>query len=464
MSPDTLGSALRTLVDDVDDVDDGAATPAADELWAGGRRRRRTARLVPLVAAACVAALVTVALWPADAPRASVPAVTFDDDGYARLTAYPSAIPKPPLTSENVRPGVTAAVLVEADDPTVFHTVSPAGVVQRLTLPQVATGAPPSLSPDGRWLARGPAITDLVGGGTVPSPDVLAQLAGTLRSTPGGPARWAPDSSRVFVSAPNRGEPRSAGLVLGTDGSMTEVPLIDGSGDAMVAGWIDKDTVLAFVGFADGTASLSGRTWRVGDPSWKESIVDVQWPSDGTLDGAELSSVRTDLSPDGTLLLLTRKLTDSGTGVLSSTQAALFDGQTGRPLGIPDAAGRLGPVPEATGPYLEWGGWGCRPAWRNGMPVTTDDRIRKAVIALGDDLVSVSGRYGSACVGFAGNELRGTPEFDSTAVWQERLWVWGGRLLVLVGIGALVWWFTRRRSWNEGAGSGPAPYFLPTRG
>ena len=50
------------------------------------------------------------------------------------------------------------------------------------------------------------------------------------------------------------------------------------------------------------------------------------------------------------------------------------------------------------------------------------------------------------------------------AVWQERLWVWGGRLLVLLGIGTLVWWFTRRRSWNEGAGPGPAPYFLPSRG
>jgi hypothetical protein len=222
--------------------------------------------------------------------------------------------------------------------------------------------------------------------------------------------------------------------------------------------------VLAFVGFGDGAASLSGRTWRVGDPSWKESIVDVQWPSDGTLDGSELSSVRTDLSPDGRLLLLTRKLTDSGTGVLNSTQAALFDGKTGRPLGIPDAEGRFGPVPEVGGPYLEWGGWGCRPAWRNGLPVATDDRIRKAVIALGDDLVSVSSRYGSPCVAFAGNELRGEPVADTAAVWQERLWVWGGRLLVLLGIGTLIWWFTRRRSWNEGAGSGPVPYFLPTRG
>ena len=53
MSPETLGTALRDLVDD---VEDGMAAPLASELWAGGRRRRRTARLVPAVAAACVAA------------------------------------------------------------------------------------------------------------------------------------------------------------------------------------------------------------------------------------------------------------------------------------------------------------------------------------------------------------------------------------------------------------------------
>ena len=124
---------------------------------------------------------------------------------------------------------------------------------------------------------------------------------------------------------------------------MTEVPLLDGGAVPRVAGWMDRDTVLAFVvGFAAGEAILSGRTWRVGDPSWKESIVDVQWPNDGSLDDSEMASVRADLSPDGTLLLLTRKITDTGTGVLEATQAALFDAQTGRPLGIPDAAGRFG--------------------------------------------------------------------------------------------------------------------------
>ncbi len=461
MSPDRLGTALHDLVDD---VEDGLATPVADELWSGGRRRRRTARLIPVVAAACVAALVTVALWPAGAPRASVPAVTFDDDGYGRLKAYPSAIPKPPFVPSTARPGVTAAVVAQEGDTLSLYAVSPEGVPRRLLVPDVQGSIRPAVSPDGRWLSQGGVLSDLVGGATVPAESVRAELEST-RAPMSGSAWWSPDSRRVYVDGINEGTPRSSGYVVGTDGTVTEAPLLDGGAVPRVAGWMDRDTVLAFVvGFADGEAILSGRTWRVGDPSWKESIVDVQWPNDGSLDDSEMASVRADLSPDGTLLLLTRKITDTGTGVLEATQGALFDGQTGRPLGIPDAAGRFGPVPEATGPYLEWGGWGCRPAWRNGLPVTTDDRIRRAVIALGDDLVSVSGRYGAACVAFAGNELRGAPEVDSVAVWQERLWVWGGRLLVLLGIGTLVWWFTRRRSWNEGAGPGPAPYFLPSRG
>ena len=460
MSPDRLGTALHDLVDD---VENGVVTPIADELWAGGRRRRRTARVVPAVAAACVAALVTVALWPADAPRASAPAVTIDEDGYGRLTAYPSAIPKPPFVPSTARPGVTAAVVAQEGDTLTLYAVSPNGAPHRLLVPAVGDATRPALSPDGRWLSQGGVLSDLVGGTTMPTASVRAQLEST-RAPASGPAWWSPDSRRVYVDGINEGTPRSTGYVVGTDGTVTEAPLLAGGVVPRVAGWIDRDTVLVFVGFADGTASLSGRTWRVGDPSWKESIVDVEWPSDGTLDGSEMASVRTDLSPDGARLLLTRKITDSGTRVLEATQAALFDAQTGRPLGIPDAVGRFGPVPEAAGPYLEWGGWGCRPAWRNGLPVTTDDRIRQAVIALGDDLVSVSGRYGSPCVAFAGNELRGTPEVDSTAVWQELLWVWGGRLLVLLGIGALVWWFTRRRSWNEGTGSGPVPYFLPNRG
>jgi len=45
-----------------------------------------------------------------------VPAVQLDD-GVARLTAYPSATPKPPFISATGRPGVTTAVVGSAAGP-----------------------------------------------------------------------------------------------------------------------------------------------------------------------------------------------------------------------------------------------------------------------------------------------------------------------------------------------------------
>ena len=213
------------------------------------------------------------------------------------------------------RPGVTAAVVAQEGDTLSLYAVSPEGAPRRLLVPDVQGSIRPAVSPDGRWLSQGAVLSDLIGGATVPAESVRAELEST-RAPMSGPAWWSPDSRRVYVDGINEGTPRSSGYVVGTDGTVTEAPLLDGGAVPRVAGWMDRDTVLAFVvGFADGEAILSGRTWRVGDPSWKESIVDVQWPDDGSLDDSEMASVRADLSPDGTLLLLTRKITDTGTGV-----------------------------------------------------------------------------------------------------------------------------------------------------
>ena len=167
MSPDRLGTALRDLVDD---VEQGVAPPAAGELWAGGRRRRRTARLVPVLAAACVAALVALVVWPSGGPQASVPAVTIDGDGYARLTSYPSAIPKPPFIPASARPGITAAVLADRGDTArAVRRVAGRGGAPASQLPDGDSSAPRPCRPTAAGWRRGPQLTDLVGGGTVPS-------------------------------------------------------------------------------------------------------------------------------------------------------------------------------------------------------------------------------------------------------------------------------------------------------
>ncbi|HET7820245.1 MAG TPA: hypothetical protein VFL10_01865 [Ornithinibacter sp.] len=461
MSPETLGSALRDLVDD---VEAGSAPPDTTVLWAGGRRRRRTARLVPLLAAACVAALVGLLVWPGGAPRASVPAVGVDDTGAVRLTAYPSAIPKPPFIGTPGRPGLTAAVLTEESDPNRLYAVSPGGHVTRLGLPEAPLGyaALPSLSPDGRWVARGFVLTDLLRGVTLPSPAARQGLSST-RMPSEQPAWWSPDSRRAYVDSTNQGEITSSGLVVATDGTLTEAPLLGGGRIPVVAGWLDDDTVLAFVDVGEpGSVRLEGRTWRVGDPSWEVSAPDVEPNADGEV-ADESGIVRAALSPDRTRVLVTEALTDAATSQVANTRATIHDARTGANVGMsePGVSGVGTTAPAVTS--VTWDGWRCRPAWRAGSPLITDRTIRTMTPLVEGGPVQVSTRYAQPCVAFAGDELLGVPTADPAQVWREHLWVWGGRLLVLLSLVGLVRWFTRRRGWRAGSAA-PGPPFLPSRG
>ena len=450
MSPDQLGAALRGLVDD---VEGGQAPPVAEALWVRGRRRRRTARLVPAVAAACVAGLVGLLVLPAGHPRASVPAVQIDVDGAARLTAYPDVIAKPPFLTETARPGVTAAIVPGSDQLAPVHAVSPTGVVTRVPLPLDASGllGTPSLSPDGRWVARGPVLTDLVTGAAVPSRADQARLA-DARTPTTEPSWWSPDSRRVFVATFNDGVPRSAGLVVGIDGSTTEVPLVAGGVAPIVAGWLDDASLLVFLDLGPGTSRLEGRTWRVGDDAWQVSDADVEWSTVDELEAPEDEIVRASLSPDRSRVLLTRSVADPDPTGLQSTRAMMFDSSTGAQIGMPDGDGVLDSASWAPGSYVEWGGWGCRPAWRHGEPVVTDDvTIRTATASRGDPLVAVSSGYGEPCVAFSGNELRGTPVTNHVALWQERLWTWGVPILgfAVVALGLWVWSRRHQNAWRE---------------
>lgn len=443
MSTDHLGTALRTLVDE---VEEGVVPPASGDLWAGGRRRRRTARLVPVLAVACVLALVGLLVWPSGQRSASVPAVGVDDSGVVRLTSYPSSIPRPPFIESTDRPGVTAAVVTERADTVQLYAVSPRGAVTRLELPDapLGTSPQPALSPDGRWLARGYVITDLVAGVTLPSIPVRQELeASRMPAEVAG--WWSPDSRRVYVESTNQGEPTSSGLVADTGGSLSEAPLLGGGQVPVIAGWLDDQTVLAFLAMGPGTSRLEGWTWRLGDPEWAVASPDIEWQTD-EIEGP----VGVGLSPDRSRLLVTTAVTDSETGELDRTAGMLVDRGSGNLLGMPDAAGSLSPAPDGASSG-DWAGWGCRPAWQGQRPVQTDGPVRFAPGEFGEDVVTVSSRYGNACVTFAGDELRGEAVSGTADVWKERLWVWGGRALILLAVIGAVRWFTRGRSWRDGS-------------
>ena len=449
MSPDRLGTALRDLVDD---VEEGMAPPVAGELWAGGRRRR-TARLVPALAAACVAALLALVVWPTGAPRASVPAV--QPDVTQRLTTYPSAIPMSPLTESTTAPGVTAA-FVPGDRAGGGHAVSPQGVVTEVTLPleDHVAGTEPVLSPDGRWLARGPSVADLMTGAAVSTSQEQVELGRTW--VPDHDSWWSPDSRRVFYGAFDQGVPRYGGVVVGTDGSTITVPLVGEGLVPVFAGWLDEQTLLALVDIGSGQTVLQAHTWRLGDVAWVVSEAFVSWPPTD-LDGDETSQeLRATLSPDGSRLLMTALVTDPGNAQNVHTQAMMFDPVTGAQLGMPQSDGVVDPERWAPGSFVEWEGWGCRPAWHDGLPVVTEGGVTGFVDtdlggvidgSVGSELVSVSGRYDEPCVAFAGDELRGTPMVDSAAVWQERGMIWGGVLLLIGLLVVVVRWVRRERRW-----------------
>ena len=460
MSPDHLGTALRDLVDDLDGV---VAPPPPAELWAGGRRRRRTARLVPVLVAAWVAALVALVVWPGGAPRASVPAVRVDADGAARLTAYPDVIAQPPFPPQTATPGVTAALVPDRAFPsglgaptagTHVYAISPVGAVRKVALPPDGSGllGTPSLSPDGRWVARGPVLTDLVTGAAVPAAAQQARL-GRDRTPVGEASWWSPDSARAFVAVFDQGTPRSAGLVVGTDGSTVEVPAVEGGITPVFAGWLDDDTLLALLDLGPDTSRLETRTWTIGEAAWRAGAV-VSW---GVGD-SENDRLRALLSPDGARLLLTTTRSEPAdqpeVSQVVGTNAMMFDPRTGAQLGMPSDDGVVDASRWAPGTFVGWEGWGCRSAWKDGLPVITDGEVRGFVDTGRDGvvdgkadyrLVDVSSAYGEPCVAFAGSELRGTPVTNHVALWQERLWTWG---LPIVVIGLLVlagWGLSRRK-------------------
>lgn len=450
MSPDRLGTALRDLVDD---ADHDLAPPVAVDLWAAGRRRRVRAVAVPALVMACVAALVALTLWPAGVPRASVPAVRVDDGGTARLTAYPDVIAKPPSIPTTAAPGVTAA-LVPSGDAASTYAVSPAGVVRRLApsaQPRYFFEPAPSLSPDGRWMADGFALTDLVRGTSVTTPAVLGRLEQRW-GPPQEPGWWSPNSRLLFIGAFNQGTPVASGVVMGLDGTTTEVPLVEGGLQATFAGWLDDRTLYALLDLGPGTTRLEVRTWSLGEQAWAAPGTVLSWRDDVEGDTEMLQAL---LSPDGQRLLLTSPVTDPGSNALDQTDAMMFDPRTGAQLGMPLADGSLDPTSWSPGTAVSWEGWGCRPAWHDGLPVVTDGGVTGFVDRLGGlvdgsshrELVAVSSGYGGACVAFAGNELRGAPVTNHLAVWQERLWTWGVPLLLVVLLGGVIWWMLRRRNY-----------------
>lgn len=431
---DTLSRALDGLSTGL--VGEDPPSPEPRPLWRRGVRQRWRERGVAAAVLAVAAALVAVGTLPLGGEPSTLPAT--GPDGLP--TSYPARVAMPFGTGATSAPGVSALALpAERDGRRVVWAVGPTGAVRRvLSGPARFDGAAPadadsvSLSPDGRWLASSGGVHDLVSGrvAAVELGTRLRQVQNSLRGRP----FWAPDSRRVYLPGESA-LPPSAGVVLdAVSGQAWVVPPPEGGPAAVSAGWRDTSSLVALWRTGPDTHRVS--TWTVGDDGWREGPT-ITWA--GPTTDTPLAAA---VSPGGRSVLLLDQV-EGADGSGPRTRAGLFDLGTGASAGSP----------------TEWSGWGCRPAWRDGVPVATDDLAFRLAGGGSDPLVRVSSALGAdGCPAVAGDVLRGRPVAASGAVWAERARSWGVPLGVLVTLGLALWWSGRGRRWMRPTGRLPFVY------
>ncbi|MDO5504086.1 MAG: hypothetical protein Q4G67_13010 [Actinomycetia bacterium] len=414
-----LRDSLRDLADERAADVDLHLPPSADVLWSAGVRRRRTSRMLT-VGGAALLTLVLVGLGalltgglrglPSLTPAAA------DDPAATELMSFPDYVPKPLRIADLAdRPGLRTAAITDGQDGGVF-LVDQVGSVTTVGPAAAETAGPAALSPDGRWFSRGFDIVDLLSGEALQY-DIRGEVA-HQRTMVSYPAPWTPASTRAYIDSVNQGDPESMGIVVDTaTGRTSAVPLIrvrervDVQASGGMAGWLDDDTLLAFVPAGDG--HLQGWTWRLGDAQWTPSQLRLAWDRSA----ADSAGTSVSLTPDRSALLV------GASGDASAAQLLLFDAVTGALLET-----------VATGDRAAGQTQPCAPAFRDGRPVLTQDGAAR-LASEGEEIMVVSDRYAAACIAFAGNDIQGQPLDRSWARVSEYLWL---GIPVLLGAGVLL--------------------------
>ncbi len=444
---DGLARELEALAHHL--TDGPSPTPSPSDVWRSGARRRWRTRGLALGAGAAAVALVASAVVSVGGAPRSMPATGPGEP----LTSYPENVVMPFSLPATRTPGTAALVLPgEWDGRRAVFTVGPAGAVAVLDT-GVIEGTGPSdpapdaedvaLSPDGRWVASATSVRDLVTGRElgIALDRSRTQVENGLRGTPW----WSPDSRRVLVPGLSS-SPASIGIVVDVGSGSTSVVPPAGVGDALVlAGWRDGSTVVGV--WRSGVDTVRILTWTVGGEQWTDGAT-ITWPAP-TSDQRSAAT----LSPDGSRVLLLDEAPLDDATQTAGTRAQVFDAGSGALVGFAPATSW------AEGSYVEWAGWGCRPAWRDGEPVITDNRSLSLAGGPRDPLVRLSSDFGTdVCPAFPGDAIQGAPVANSGAVWAERVRTWGLPLAGVVLVGLLVWWKGRRQQWKRDLGSLPFIY------
>ena len=253
---------LRDHLDDLLAEVPAYVVPDVPAAWRDGARRRTRRRLG--VAAAVVAAIAVVAGLTQVLPRAGdVPPA-----GEPGSIGYPAHVDKRWFLHDLPdRPGPISAVL-ETDVAT-WWAAAPGGGVWRVPQQDLSDSYPPALSDDGRMIGylsdrSAYVLQNLVTGEETRFGRVTDNRTGNARSgawlvdgqTPGF---WSPDGTRVLVwGAKWVAGVHVHGLVLGVDGSLTEVK----DPPRIPVGWLDDDTLVWLDGKRLATTDVTGRVQR----------------------------------------------------------------------------------------------------------------------------------------------------------------------------------------------------------
>ena len=462
----TLAEALDELAEEVQSTDVGR--DLAGVAWRQGRRRRLRSRAgrTAAVAAAAAAVVAVVVLGAPSALRQPVPPA-----GDGATVGHPQRIGRP-LVPQLVRQlpergSALAGVAFAAQELDVglrgaWYAVGQGGELWDLPIQRFFLLATvPAISPDGRRIAYSDepseryVIRDVVTGQLTRFPTVGAmQLSGAdeaaeaaappYRTAFQTPAYFSPDGTRVAVRtyAGKVGAPLV--LVLGTDGSLREVPMAE---ELTLAGWLDDDELLVLRPL--GRAGSGGA----------EALVPERLTLDGRRtplarlsgEGAAVAAAALDqwspsLSPDRRALLLAVDASGRDAGPEGRGRRIItFDLASGAQQTNTWTPADQADKPFAVGTPVEWqdGTWVLPRLEAEGLRlgpegvadpsralVVTDPRLRLTRLDLADDALS----------GPAHTSIWGTSVSTLSWRWPEAGLVAGG-----VGLVVLLWLRRRRR-------------------
>jgi hypothetical protein len=467
---DTLTRAMHDAADDAPTTLDAGGEEWVSTSWRSGRRRRAVRGVAAGAGLAAAAALVVslVVSGVGGMPSASVPADGSSRSAREGVTSHPQRIGHQWWVRDlPAAPGPIAGVVqVATQDADTFSSswqaVTTAGT--RFHLPAgLDESTFPAISPDGTrvgfvqngfpgdyevrdltdgTVVRYPHVGHLSDDGSQPSYELAAQE----------PSFFSPSGEALALEAATPDLGWDGVIVLGDDGSVTEVP-----GMSRAAGWLDDDRVVGRGPLPQGEASDVNSVTGVDLVVWDRRtgrtapLVRVQLPRPtaqtiNTLYGQYWGALRSDRT-----LWLTYSVEVPTGSSAQNQRLAGYALPSGTPIGL-DGHPLPAPAPVVV-TRDETEVVSFMRFWHGTAPLAGTDGEVTAVFPAGgpgDPLVVVDPSADVTQVIWAQDAIGGSPRWSPLGTWSFLpLWWWKEIALAALAIAAARWWLVRRRRLGE---------------